>query len=54
MSVLNTIPQPDELAQAKYEAMGLPDPNAFAALTALGAIPNPMAMFLAEFRQKLC
>lgn len=44
MSTLQTIQQPDHETQAKLEAMGLPDPNAFAALTALGAIPNPMAM----------
>lgn len=44
MSVLATIQPPDPEAQKKYEAMGLPDPFAFAALTALGAIPNPMEM----------
>merc|ERR1719440_2126069 len=44
MSILSTISLPDPEAQQKYEAMGLPDPVAFAALTALGAIPNPMAM----------
>jgi len=44
MSILSTISHPDPEAQQKYEAMGLPDPVAFAALTALGAIPNPMAM----------
>lgn len=44
MSILSTIPLPDAETQQKYEAMGLPDPVAFAALTALGAIPDPMAM----------
>lgn len=44
MSLLSVIAAPDPEAQRKYDAMGLPDPIAFAALTALGAIPNPMAM----------
>jgi len=44
MSILSTIALPDPEAQEKYAAMGLPDPVAFAALTALGAIPNPMGM----------
>lgn len=44
LSILSTIAAPDPISQRKYEAMGLPDPVAFAALTALGAIPNPMAM----------
>jgi len=44
MSILATIAPPDPEAQRKYEAMGLPDPVAFAALTALGAIPNPMEL----------
>lgn len=44
MSILSTISLPDPEAQEKYAAMGLPDPVAFAALTALGAIPNPMGM----------
>jgi len=44
MSILSTITLPDPEAQRKYEAMGLPDPVAFAALIALGAIPDPMAM----------
>lgn len=44
MSILSTIALPEHEAQQKYEAMGLPDPVAFAALIALGAIPDPMAM----------
>eukprot|EP00927_Polykrikos_kofoidii_P082809 TRINITY_DN832_c0_g1_i1.p1 TRINITY_DN832_c0_g1~~TRINITY_DN832_c0_g1_i1.p1 ORF type:complete len:608 (+),score=100.45 TRINITY_DN832_c0_g1_i1:137-1960(+) len=44
MSVLDVVAPQDDEAQRKYEAMGLPDPVAFAALTALGAIPNPMDM----------
>lgn len=44
MSVLASIAQPDAEAQRKYEAMGLPDPVAFAALTALGAVSNPMGL----------
>ncbi|CAE8614094.1 unnamed protein product [Polarella glacialis] len=44
ISCLAPIPQPDAETQQKYEAMGLPDPVAFAALTALGAIKDPMAM----------
>lgn len=43
-SILAAIALPDAESQRKYEAMGLPDPVAFAALAALGAIPNPMAM----------
>merc|ERR1719159_303479 len=43
-SILSTVAEPDPDAQRKYEAMGLPDPVAFAALAALGAVPNPMAM----------
>lgn len=44
LSILNCIAEPDPESQRKCEALGLPDPIAFAALTALGAIPNPMAM----------
>jgi len=44
MSILSTISPPDPEAERKYEAMGLPDPVAFAALTAMGAIPNPMEL----------
>jgi len=43
-SMLSGISPPNLEIQKKCEAMGLPDPVAFAALTALGAIPNPMAM----------
>lgn len=43
-STLSVIPLPDPEMQRKYDAMGLPDPVAFAALTALGAIPKPMEM----------
>lgn len=44
MTILGMIALPDPQTQLKYEAMGLPDPVAFAALVALGAIPNPLAM----------
>eukprot|EP00929_Paragymnodinium_shiwhaense_P049938 TRINITY_DN25182_c0_g1_i1.p1 TRINITY_DN25182_c0_g1~~TRINITY_DN25182_c0_g1_i1.p1 ORF type:complete len:500 (+),score=90.07 TRINITY_DN25182_c0_g1_i1:64-1563(+) len=44
VSILDVMAPVDCEMQRKYEAMGLPDPVAFAALTALGAIPNPMAM----------
>jgi hypothetical protein len=44
MTILGMIALPDQQQQLKYEAMGLPDPVAFAALVALGAIPNPLAM----------
>lgn len=44
MSILGTVPQPDHETKLKHEAMGLPDPIAFAALAALGAIPKPMKM----------
>lgn len=44
LSILDVMAPVDKEAQRKYDAMGLPDPVAFAALTALGAIPNPMAM----------
>lgn len=51
MAALAAIPPPDAEAKRKYEAMGLPDPVAFAALTAMGAVPDPMgtlnAMMLA-------
>merc|ERR1719443_1832383 len=47
----------DPELQRKYDAMGLPDPNAFACLTALGAIKDPMKMLnsmmkAAEQKQK--
>lgn len=41
---LAAVPKPDVTLQQKYDAMGLPDPVAFAMLTALGAIPDPMAL----------
>jgi len=44
MSILGTVAQPDLETRMKREAMGLPDPIAFAALAALGAIRKPMAM----------
>lgn len=50
-------PPLDPELQRKYDAMGLPDPNAFACLTALGAIKDPMKMLnsmmkAAEQKQK--
>lgn len=44
MSILFTISPPDAEQDRKYKAMGLPDPVAFAALTALGAVRDPAAM----------
>jgi len=44
LSILSTVAAPDPLTQRKYEAMGLPDPIAFALLAAIGAVPNPMAL----------
>ncbi|CAE6948583.1 unnamed protein product, partial [Symbiodinium natans] len=41
---LQPLPKPDAYMQQKYDAMGLPDPVAFALLTALGAIKDPMGM----------
>ncbi|CAE7743112.1 unnamed protein product [Symbiodinium sp. CCMP2456] len=41
---LQPLPKPDAQLQQKYDAMGLPDPVAFALLTALGAIKDPMGM----------
>jgi len=41
---LAAVPKPDVKLQQKYDAMGLPDPVAFAMLVALGAIPDPMAL----------
>ncbi|CAK9079059.1 unnamed protein product [Durusdinium trenchii] len=41
---LAALPKPDVKLQQKYDAMGLPDPVAFALLTALGAIQDPMAL----------
>ncbi|CAE7194038.1 unnamed protein product [Symbiodinium pilosum] len=43
-SCLLPLPKPDVTLQKKYDAMGLPDPVAFALLTALGAIKDPMGM----------
>ncbi|CAJ1374011.1 unnamed protein product, partial [Effrenium voratum] len=42
MRCLAAVPKPDAKLQQQYDAMGLPDPVAFALLTALGAIKDPM------------